>query len=91
MDKILAIARYEYGRHVRTRGFLATALGIPLLVVVIVGIVAIVATRSEVEERLGLVDPSGRFAAVDVLFLWHFALGLHKVLCQCQKLFQKVD
>ena len=66
MDKILTIARYEYGRHVRTRAFLLTALGVPLFAVAVFGIIFLVASGSRGEQRLGLVDPSGRFAAVDV-------------------------
>jgi ABC-2 type transport system permease protein len=66
MQTILTIARYEYGRHVRRRGFLFAALGVPLLMVAIFGVIGLVVTRSGLEQRLGLVDPTGDFAAVDV-------------------------
>ena len=69
MHNILLIARYEYGRHVRRRAFLFAAVGIPLLMATLFGIIWLVFSRSGAEERLGLVDPSGAFAAVDVSVL----------------------
>ncbi len=69
MRNILAIARYEYGRHIRRRGFLFTALGIPLLIAAVVAIIVVVTSRSGAELRLGLVDHTGRFAGVDTAAL----------------------
>lgn len=65
MKHIWLIARYEYGRIVRRRSFLLTALGLPLLVLALIGAIFIVTARSSGEQRLGLVDQTGRFAAVD--------------------------
>ena len=73
MDKILSITRYEYLRHIRRRGFLFAAFGVPLLIVAVFGIIFLVVSRPEAEQRLGLVDPSGDFAAIDVN-----ALGLRR-------------
>ncbi len=69
MSKTWLIARYEYGRHIRRRGFLFTAVGVPLLFVAIFGIIALVVSRSGAEQRLGLVDQTGRFAQIDVASL----------------------
>ena len=66
MSRILLMARYEYVRHIRRRGFLFTAFGIPLLFVALFGVIFFVALRSSVEQRLGLVDQSGRFAGINV-------------------------
>lgn len=68
MQHILRIARYEYGRHVRRRGFLFTAFGLPLFLVVMVGLivgVTVLTDRNNREARLGLVDQTGRFARID--------------------------
>lgn len=59
------IARYEYGRFVRRRSFVLTAFGLPLLVLALIAAIVIVTTRGNVEQRLGLVDQSGRFTALD--------------------------
>lgn len=72
MQNIWRIARYEYGRHVRRRGFLFTALGLPFLFAAIIALIFFVISLvvgSGTEARLGLVDQSGQFAAVDVAAL----------------------
>ena len=66
MHKIWTIARYEYTRHVRRRAFLFSALGIPLLIVGVFGLIFLVVSRREGEQRLGLVDETRRFASVDL-------------------------
>ena len=66
MNKIWTIARYEYIRHVRRRAFQFTALGLPLLMASIFGLIILVVLRSGVEQRIGIVDETRRFAAVDV-------------------------
>ncbi len=65
MRNIWLVARYEYLRHVRRRGFLFVAFGMPLLLVAIFGVIALVALAQEDERQLGLVDQTGRFATVD--------------------------
>jgi ABC-2 type transport system permease protein len=69
MRHIWLIVRYEYWRFVRRRSFIVTALGLPLLALGLIGAIVLVATRSGVEQRLGLVDQTGRFAAIDVAAL----------------------
>lgn len=64
MNKIWIIARYEYLRHVHRRAFLLTSLGLPLLIGGVIGIVALVIIFVGAERRLGLVDPTGRWATV---------------------------
>jgi ABC-2 type transport system permease protein len=72
MQNVWRVARYEYVRHVRRRGFLFTAFGLPFLFAALIGVIGLVvflALRSEDEQRLGLVDQSGQFAAVDIAAL----------------------
>ncbi len=72
MQNIWRIARYEYGRHVRRRGFLFTALGLPFLFAAIIVVIVLIISwivGSDTEGRLGLVDQSGQFAVVDVATL----------------------
>ena len=69
MNKIWTIARYEYSRHVRRRAFFFTALGLPLLAAAIFGVIVLVVSRSSVEQRIGMVDETGRFGDVDVAAL----------------------
>ena len=69
MHTIWLIARYEYARHVRRRSFVLMALGVPLLMLGIIGLIILVASRSTNEARLGLIDQTGRFAAIDVTTL----------------------
>lgn len=66
MRQIAIIARFEYLRHVRRRGFLMVALGVPLLMVALGGVIAVIAINSRPETALGFVDLSGRFAAADL-------------------------
>ncbi len=66
MRKIWTIAHYEYVRQVWRRGFLLTTLGVPLLIAGVIGAIVLVASTTEAERRLGLVDQSGRFGAVDM-------------------------
>ena len=72
---ILRIARFEYRRHLRRRDFILAALSVPLLLVAGVILLAVVVLSMRVERRLGLVDPAGHFARVDV-----HALGLYRVI-----------
>ncbi|MDQ5851902.1 MAG: hypothetical protein M3380_07485, partial [Chloroflexota bacterium] len=65
MNRIWSIIRYEYWRHIRRRAFLVVALGIPLLIVGSFASIVVVVSRLGVEHRLGLVDPSGRFTAMN--------------------------
>lgn len=69
MREIWLIARYEYGRHVQRRSFLFMALGMPLLLAAIFGIIVLVSLRAEAEQRLGLVDQTGMFGNIDVTTL----------------------
>jgi ABC-2 type transport system permease protein len=64
MSRILEIACYEYIRHVRRRSFLFVAFGLPLLIAGLMGVVVLVFIATSQEQRLGLVDQSGQFAAV---------------------------
>lgn len=65
MNYTWLIARYEYGRFVRRRSFVLTAVGLPLLVLGLIAVIVLVTTRSGVEQRLGLVDQSGLLATLD--------------------------
>lgn len=58
MRAILNVARYEYTRHVRRRGFLLTAVGVPLGTVALIAVVALVIANSGIDS-LGLVDRAG--------------------------------
>jgi ABC-2 type transport system permease protein len=72
MQNIWRIARYEYGRHVRRRGFLFTAFGLPFLFAATIAVIVLIISwivGSDTEGRLGLVDQSGQFAVVDVATL----------------------
>src|SRR3954466_8268139 len=64
--KILTIMRFEYVRQVRRRAFLFTALGVPLLIIALIGVIALVVTRTGAEQHLGFVDRTGAFASVDI-------------------------
>lgn len=66
MNKVWAIARYEYLRHVRRRAFLLTGLGLPLLIGAVIGIVALVIVFVGAEHGLGVVDPTRRWASVSL-------------------------
>jgi len=60
MQKLWAIAEYEYKRHVLKRGFLLPLLSVPLLVAIVVGVsIAGDALRGEQVEAVGYIDPSG--------------------------------
>ncbi len=63
MRRILTIARYEYTRHVPRRGFLFTALGIPLLFAGVIALIVLVISRSPVEQQLGFVDRTGHITS----------------------------
>jgi ABC-2 type transport system permease protein len=65
MHKIFSIIRYEYRRHVRRRSFLFASFGIPLLIVGAMGLVVLLLFNIRSEERLGMVDQTGRFASID--------------------------
>ncbi|HEX6290250.1 MAG TPA: ABC transporter permease [Herpetosiphonaceae bacterium] len=65
MRTIGVILRYEYARHVRRRAFLLTTLGLPLLIVGFITAIELV-TRSQNEQRLGLVDRSGLVGTVNL-------------------------
>jgi ABC-2 type transport system permease protein len=66
MNKVWAIARYEYLRHVRRRAFLLAGLGLPLLMGAVIGIVVLVVVFVGAERGLGIVDPAGRWASVSL-------------------------
>src|SRR5215213_7937907 len=66
MNKVLAIARYEYLRHVRRRAFLLTGLGLPLLIGVVIAVVALVIVFVGAEHGIGVVDPTRRWASVSL-------------------------
>lgn len=65
MQHTWLIARYEYGRFVRRRSFVLTAVGVPLMVLALIAAIYIITARSSAEQRLGLVDQTGRFATID--------------------------
>ncbi|HHH41124.1 MAG TPA: ABC transporter permease [Chloroflexi bacterium] len=58
MGKLWQVARYEYQRHVRRRGFLFTTFGMPLLIIAIGVISTLVAERGS-NKPLGYVDRAG--------------------------------
>jgi ABC-2 type transport system permease protein len=65
MDKLWAIAGYEYQRHVRRPSFLLSLLSVPVLVAIVIGISALVgALRPEQVQAVGYVDPSGTLPTV---------------------------
>lgn len=68
MRKILAVARYEYTRHVRRRAFVLTAFGVPLSIVALIGLLVFVISRSGIDS-LGLVDQSGITGTVNIAAL----------------------
>lgn len=66
MRPLWLVISYEYLRHVRRRGFLLMAFGLPLLIVVLSVIIGALNWLSMYREQaLGLVDQTGRFAAID--------------------------
>jgi len=66
MQMIWIIARYEYGRHIRRRSFLFTSIGLPLLLAALLGATVLLLIQTSGEERIGVVDLTGRFAQLDV-------------------------
>ncbi len=72
---VLRVAVFEYRRHIRRRAFALSALSIPLLLVAGIILLVIVVLSMRVEQRLGLVDPTGHFARVDIR-----KLGLFRVI-----------
>ncbi|WP_029214891.1 ABC transporter permease [Kallotenue papyrolyticum] len=66
MRTLLLVIGYEYTRHVRRRAFLLMALGLPLLLIVLGVIIGALNWLSMYREQaLGLVDQTGRFAAIE--------------------------
>ncbi len=68
MRSIFDVARYEYTRHVRRRGFLVTAFGVPLGIVALLALLVLVIANSGINS-LGLVDQSGITGNVDLAAL----------------------
>lgn len=64
MQKLWLVARYEYLKAVRRRSFVLATLGVPLLIVAMVGVVSVLAMRTGVEGPVGYVDQSGVLASV---------------------------
>ncbi len=64
MHKLWLVARYEYLKAVKRRSFLFATLGIPFLIIVVVGVVSMLATRTGAEGPVGYVDQSGILASV---------------------------
>ena len=62
MRKLWQVARYEYQRHVRRRGFLFATFGMPLLIIAVGAISAFVAQRGS-NKPLGYVDRAGVLGA----------------------------
>lgn len=58
------MARYEYVRHVRRRSFVLSAVGVPLLILSVFGLIIFFATRGG-EDRIGLVDLAGLTQGID--------------------------
>jgi len=59
MRNFLLIARHEYLKLVRKRSFLFATLGIPLLIVVVIGVTIFVTVLEQDNRPLGYVDQSG--------------------------------
>ncbi len=66
MREIGLIAWQEYRRHVRRKGFIWTAVGVPLLLMLGGAVLVQVLTTSNAETKLGFVDQSTRFATTDL-------------------------
>lgn len=64
MGKLWLVARYEYLKAVKRRSFLLATLGLPFLIIVVVGVASMLATRTGVEGPVGYVDESGILASV---------------------------
>lgn len=56
MSKLLLVAKHEYRKNVRRRGFVLGTLGIPLLIVAIMAISILLALGGENRSPLGYVD-----------------------------------
>ena len=63
MAKMWLMARHEYLKNVRRRGFVLGTLGIPLFIILIMGVSILVAVGGENKLPLGYVDQSGVLAA----------------------------
>jgi len=63
MPKLWLVARHEYLRMVRRRSFLIGTLGVPLLMVVVMGISIYFAIGSEDDRPVGYVDQAGVLGA----------------------------
>jgi ABC-2 type transport system permease protein len=65
MEKLWAIASYEYQRQLRKPSFWLSLLSVPLLVGIVIGVSAIAdALRPEQVQAVGYVDPSGTLPTV---------------------------
>ncbi|MBA3945838.1 MAG: ABC transporter permease [Herpetosiphonaceae bacterium] len=67
MREIGLIAWQEYRRHVRRKGFIWTAVGVPLLLMLGGTVLFLVLRTSSAETRLGFVDQAARFATADLV------------------------
>lgn len=60
MQRLLYIAKFEYLRHVRRRGFLLTTFGVPLLLIGGFGLLfALLLSGGQREQLIGYVDQAG--------------------------------
>jgi ABC-2 type transport system permease protein len=67
MSRLLLVARHEYLRHMRRRGFLLATLGLPLLVLAGMGLIILLAINSaRPEAAIGYVDQPGLLAGGDL-------------------------
>jgi ABC-2 type transport system permease protein len=64
MSKLWLVARYEYVKAVKRRSFLFATLGVPFLIIVMVGVVSMLNSRTGAEGQVGYVDGSGVLASV---------------------------
>lgn len=59
MHKLWIVARHEYKKAVARRAFLLSTLGIPLLIVIVMGVAILTATGGQDERPAGYVDEAG--------------------------------
>lgn len=64
MKKLLYVARFEFVRHIKRRGFIWAVIGLPAIMTLVVGGIILFVTAGS-EDPIGVVDNTGLMANPD--------------------------